>query len=114
DTLISATSGITTLCSPPVTVPSRAPACPRPPRPTFTLFPYTTLFRSRPVAALRLGQAAPLVLPEEDRIIARAMIRSSSGSTSGRSEEQTSELQSPYDLVCRLLLDKEKSTLTKK
>src|SRR6266705_4119693 len=61
----------------------------RPPR--STLFPYTTLFRS-PAAggpARRRGRRTP----------ARG---------GGRSEEHTSELQSPYDLVCRLLLEKKK------
>src|SRR5437867_10770819 len=60
----------------------------RPPR--STLFPYTTLFRSnRPRMGLALGLPgdSPLCRPV-------------------RSEEHTSELQSPYDLVCRLLLEK--------
>src|SRR5438094_7769789 len=64
----------------------------RPPR--STLFPYTTLFRSgRP--------ACP-----------RSAIRPAPGPTrpaAWRSEEHTSELQSPYDLVCRLLLEKKKT-----
>src|SRR6266516_6643781 len=60
----------------------------RPPR--STLFPYTTLFRSpgsrhRPMT-MKVGNCAP----------------------AWRSEEHTSELQSPYDLVCRLLLEKKK------
>src|SRR5437879_7589955 len=65
----------------------------RPPR--STLFPYTTLFRSRnhvppqPVAAPETEAAARLP---------------------GRSEEHTSELQSPMYLVCRLLLEKKKKT----
>src|SRR6202047_5470458 len=60
----------------------------RPPR--STLFPYTTLFRSASFSfAARLGS--------------RWSIQSSKPS---RSEEHTSELQSPYDLVCRLLLEK--------
>src|SRR5438094_6453025 len=75
--------------------------------PTSPLFPYTTLFRSgRPggravaarVSASVLGPArqdnAGLVLPGRLQ--------------NGRSEEHTSELQSPYDLVCRLLLEKKK------
>src|SRR2546421_813436 len=65
----------------------------RPPR--STLFPYTTLFRSRWSAAARRRSAA----------------ESASGSSPGtttpaRSEEHTSELQSRSDLVCRLLLEK--------
>src|SRR5438094_6012125 len=69
---------------------------PRPPR--STLFPYTTLFRSvRPLDR-------PVVLCER----ARRVSESSTITTSlpARSEEHTSELQSPYDLVCRLLLEK--------
>src|SRR5690349_23646908 len=70
----------------------------RPPR--STLFPYTTLFRSRSRrsrsgAARRLG--APLrVLAADER------------DPGDRSEEHTSELQSRRDLVCRLLLEKKK------
>src|SRR5690348_17881470 len=64
----------------------------RPPR--STLFPYTTLFRSRGSAARRRSRRAP---------------SSGTGSTRpGRSEEHTSELQSPVHLVCRLLLEKKK------
>src|SRR5207248_10474384 len=68
----------------------------RPPR--STLFPYTTLFRSlgRVIVAAELPE---LVL---DGFLRRALHL--------RSEEHTSELQSPYDLVCRLLLEKKKST----
>src|SRR5438094_28199 len=66
----------------------------RPPR--STLFPYTTLFRSgsgrRPV---RSRTGSDLRRPRQRRDL-------------GRSEEHTSELQSPYDLVCRLLLEKKK------
>src|SRR5207248_11196309 len=62
--------------------------------PISTLFPYTTLFRSpvTPCATCELGAAA------RKRFIA----------PHSRSEEHTSELQSPYDLVCRLLLEKKK------
>src|SRR5437868_13715635 len=65
----------------------------RPPR--STLFPYTTLFRSQ--AALALGIAPRTA----DRLWRYAR---------GRSEEHTSELQSRFDLVCRLLLEKKKNT----
>src|SRR2546427_2677402 len=69
----------------------------RPPR--STLFPYTTLFRSRPSwrTAREAGAAgaARAARPEASR--ARA-----------RSEEHTSELQSQSNLVCRLLLEKKK------
>src|SRR5947208_12258341 len=68
----------------------------RPPR--STLFPYTTLFRSRACSS-RLGPC-------------RAAPRSPGGRLlSTRSEEHTSELQSPDHLVCRLLLEKKKATL---
>src|SRR5256885_8565282 len=72
----------------------------RPPR--STLFPYTTLFRSV-CGAVRVGRGA------------RARGRGSYGSSATgrpgagalpRSEEHTSELQSPCNLVCRLLLEK--------
>src|SRR6266705_7091190 len=61
----------------------------RPPR--STLFPYTTLFRPRPSGH-----------PQRPH-------RHRHGLTRARSEEHTSELQSPYDLVCRLLLEKTKN-----
>src|SRR5947208_12414029 len=78
---------------------------PRPP--ISTLFPYTTLFRSAQ-------------LDEADRDIARISsegaqtpesrlwTRLNRSSTDFRSEEHTSELQSPDHLVCRLLLEKKK------
>src|SRR5258708_28073836 len=66
----------------------------RPPR--STLFPYTTLFRSLEVQGPHLGQ---LLLADALRgQLARH----------ARSEEHTSELQSPDHLVCRLLLEKKK------
>src|SRR2546426_5802405 len=63
----------------------------RPPR--STLFPYTTLFRS-PRRACRPDRS-----PGSERAC---------GSRATRSEEHTSELQSPCNLVCRLLLEKKK------
>src|SRR5258708_12477911 len=68
----------------------------RPPR--STLFPYTTLFRSSRVCR-RPGSRRPTASP-----------RAGSPATSlySRSEEHTSELQSPDHLVCRLLLEKKK------
>src|SRR5438874_10609465 len=73
--------------------------------PSSTLFPYTTLFRS-------LRAAGPLVLarpPEPGRL--RSQLEH--GDLVGvRSEEHTSELQSRRDLVCRLLLEKKKSTVS--
>src|SRR2546426_1945640 len=72
----------------------------RPPR--STLFPYTTLFRSlhdRP----RHCRPRPSV-PVPDPIGAVCAVRAEDE----RSEEHTSELQSPCNLVCRLLLEKKK------
>src|SRR5256885_8178702 len=77
----------------------------RPPR--STLFPYTTLFRSG-VLVWPLCSTAK-ALKHSSRCwgwICRA-----GGSPPGRSEEHTSELQSPCNLVCRLLLEKKKTTL---
>src|SRR2546421_2870592 len=71
----------------------------RPPR--STLFPYTTLFRSPTI--LRPGSWFRLPVTCES---CRSGIVSST--TSSRSEEHTSELQSRSDLVCRLLLEKKK------
>src|SRR5687768_17622489 len=68
----------------------------RPPR--STLFPYTTLFRSRHVFRR-----------ERDLDGAHTMLRMPA--TDARSEEHTSELQSRLHLVCRLLLEKKKEEL---
>src|SRR5438552_4315726 len=91
----------------------------RPPR--STLFPYTTLFRSEmsavsatiaakpsrtavaPMPAIPMGPATCEKLP--DPLVLLAL---------GRSEEHTSELQSPDHLVCRLLLEKKKKKKNKK
>src|SRR2546430_16707927 len=70
----------------------------RPPR--STLFPYTTLFRSRRGSAK--PQQKPRLSREEMLKIFRTMY------LSRRSEEHTSELQSQSNLVCRLLLEKKK------
>src|SRR5256885_7387186 len=84
----------------------------RPPR--STLFPYTTLFRSaatgapkRAGARGRRGPSAPGVL---DRCAGQCGHRGP-GPVHGRSEEHTSELQSPCNLVCRLLLEKKKNII---
>src|SRR5256885_7198034 len=66
----------------------------RPPR--STLFPYTTLFRSDAGPHLCRGGICPV------------LARRRGG---GRSEEHTSELQSPCNLVCRLLLEKKQTNL---
>src|SRR5260221_1138991 len=68
----------------------------RPPR--STLFPYTTLFRS----SARIARA---IIQPPLRIFRST---ASKPSSTGRSEEHTSELQSHSDLVCRLLLEKKK------
>src|SRR5256885_8536893 len=86
----------------------------RPPR--STLFPYTTLFRSNRAARLR-----------GPRFLSRHQIEGVNAAVTGadehaslhdgrvfvgsRSEEHTSELQSPCNLVCRLLLEKKKHAL---
>src|SRR5690349_22900163 len=95
----------------------------RPPR--STLFPYTTLFRSRVGAGARGMEHARVA--DAARAVGRAAERSGGGPRGGRarvdrsahlrrlehgdgdrSEEHTSELQSRRDLVCRLLLEKKK------
>src|SRR5207249_7466441 len=97
----------------------------RPPRPT--LFPYTTLFRSPRRApggtaalARRPGSRLPVRRghwpgvvhrrqPPARRADERILQRPQPGGDPGpRSEEHTSELQSRFDLVCRLLLEKKK------
>src|SRR5256885_5014628 len=90
----------------------------RPPR--STLFPYTTLFRSRSDAPIRLGRQ-PQIAQRQHLCIGhhhRELGRAARGQrlwqvrdpefTVMRSEEHTSELQSPCNLVCRLLLEKKK------
>src|SRR5256885_12520309 len=67
----------------------------RPPR--STLFPYTTLFRSLHAPALHSRLAAPCCIDRNK-------------APRPRSEEHTSELQSPCNLVCRLLLEKKKKS----
>src|SRR2546430_8877834 len=91
----------------------------RPPR--STLFPYTTLFRSRfepaPGASRvpLLGEHRDAVLAKElglaPRDIKRLEKAGAFGATTTRSEEHTSELQSQSNLVCRLLLEKKKNTI---
>src|SRR5207248_9054862 len=91
----------------------------RPPR--STLFPYTTLFRSRhhltvTPSALTSSSGS---FPSAGGGCPARRCTSASGSgqltrtgcvpSGARSEEHTSELQSPYDLVCRLLLEKKKT-----
>src|SRR5699024_12802582 len=80
--------------------------------PTQTLFPYTTLFRSENGKENLRGRVAPsccyLYGSAAHPAPERARKRESDLCLSGerRSEEHTSELQSRFDLVCRLLLEK--------
>src|SRR5438067_8017931 len=69
-----------------------------PPPPTSTLFPYTTLFRSRALARR----------PGGERLRRHDQHEHPGSRRRQRSEEHTSELQSRFDLVCRLLLEKKK------
>src|SRR5256885_9414995 len=94
----------------------------RPPR--STLFPYTTLFRSLDQRVWRaewlvarageaqgrrdLRDAVPAVRDCEQAGHCDVQGRGSFGGAAHRSEEHTSELQSPCNLVCRLLLEKKK------
>src|SRR5256885_11054347 len=71
----------------------------RPPR--STLFPYTTLFRSASARASRASSRPP---DATSRCAAAAR-------RPARSEEHTSELQSPCNLVCRLLLEKKNTNI---
>src|SRR2546421_4627453 len=94
----------------------------RPPR--STLFPYTTLFRSDKCINVRRVIGMPLApsrtaRPAESRTVGptraphrqrRTPAMHATGQP-GRSEEHTSELQSRSDLVCRLLLEKKKTTV---
>src|SRR2546430_10681326 len=94
----------------------------RPPR--STLFPYTTLFRSHPMAEVRTQLAQRLAEQQRQRgaLLSKAQQAAAEVSIDGRrllllanigseaeaerSEEHTSELQSQSNLVCRLLLEK--------
>src|SRR5699024_12418552 len=89
-----------------------------PPPPTTPVFPYTTLFRSLPE-----GDADPGRLCRADRVLRHRHHFAGSGgdhrarlplchlpAVFRRSEEHTSELQSRFDLVCRLLLEKKNVT----
>src|SRR5258708_15445991 len=76
----------------------------RPPR--STLFPYTTLFRSHRVA--REVEAAHIAL--RHLLLMVVADHAHRVQAQGRSEEHTSELQSPDHLVCRLLLEKKSTT----
>src|SRR3989454_3937477 len=98
----------------------------RPPR--STLFPYTTLFRSpgdRTIVGLLMDIARPSAVGEENPVtltvpvnprlvkVIVKVVEPPATKLAGdgvRSEEHTSELQSPCNLVCRLLLEKKKQS----
>src|SRR5688572_31835348 len=88
----------------------------RPP-PRSTLFPYTTLFRSKRSGSRRLARRRVRVFPDlgvaREILHARFLVLARRKERvllldAGRSEEHTSELQSQSNLVCRLLLEKKK------
>src|SRR2546430_10798230 len=88
----------------------------RPPR--STLFPYTTLFRSRTklmkknldmIAANEVGHDKAFDCEDNQLIVLSRNGRHELGRAGKRSEEHTSELQSQSNLVCRLLLEKKKN-----
>src|SRR5262245_64175829 len=89
----------------------------RPPR--STLFPYTTLFRSRTVtatgsyAATAQQNGTGWVMQMTAFRAAGATSTTSTTTTTSRSEEHTSELQSLRHLVCRLLLEKKNKKIKK-
>src|SRR5260370_3402809 len=89
----------------------------RPPR--STLFPYTTLFRSynfhtfAGVPHASMGQPGVFYLPQYLAIFCSQLIWSHPFATLDRSEEHTSELQSHLNLVCRLLLEKKKKSVSR-
>src|SRR2546422_2316949 len=89
----------------------------RPPR--STLFPYTTLFRSsqcelvhRRLALIDLSPTGHQPMPNEDATV-YVIFNGEIYNHRARSEEHTSELQSRLHLVCRLLLEKKKTTACK-
>src|SRR5699024_12270304 len=106
------------------TSPSRFTSSPHllqlPPPLRSTLFPYTTLFRSEQMIGVQgepsrneltlspFGKATllTLVITYPSQEVRDTVL--GTGMTEGRSEEHTSELQSRFDLVCRLLLEKKK------
>src|SRR5437763_11731847 len=82
----------------------------RRPPPKSTLFPYTTLFRSSKQAHLIAFGGLEQVGAQRELGLAETVFLRRDFESSARSEEHTSELQSPMYLVCRLLLEKKKKT----
>src|SRR5256885_7018060 len=96
----------------------------RPPR--STLFPYTTLFRSdryadysyhlyeRPDVHIYVTDGRSFIRNSQSKydVIQMTLVDTWASTAAGRSEEHTSELQSPCNLVCRLLLEKKKTRMT--
>src|SRR5258708_12620640 len=84
----------------------------RPPR--STLFPYTTLFRSLEYALSvpRQSRGGKRTRPTAPPVVCEKEERHRVAARDDRSEEHTSELQSPDHLVCRLLLEKKKKNKT--
>src|SRR5207249_10772541 len=100
-----------------------------PRQPRSTLFPYTTLFRSQSRTAVfrfrplkpeaireyvsRIAKAEKLKITDEGMEALVYVAEGDMRRARGRSEEHTSELQSRFDLVCRLLLEKKKKKINK-
>src|SRR2546426_9147587 len=82
----------------------------RPPR--STLFPYTTLFRSARAPRYGIGQHA--IKSDTRHEQSKRRKAAAELCENARSEEHTSELQSPCNLVCRLLLEKKKKKTIQK
>src|SRR5258708_16516265 len=82
----------------------------RPPR--STLFPYTTLFRSKRTMTWKGGVFEVTIHTNDNFSHATEILMAYGERQANRSEEHTSELQSPDHLVCRLLLEKKNNKAT--
>src|SRR5690606_41630122 len=90
--------------------------------PRYTLFPYTTLFRSSnskvppgaPTRRTRVVALSTSVISASSVVVTVTVSRSAVESPARRSEEHTSELQSRENLVCRLLLEKKNKYLLRR
>src|SRR5699024_12661301 len=96
-----------------------------PPLPRSTLFPYTTLFRSELEIMGNTEDIAKVSRRDMAQVVATKQLGATTEASTmicaemadirffvTRSEEHTSELQSRFDLVCRLLLEKKNNTIT--